>query len=364
MIPKHPRPSQVTAGLGVLVLAALASVVACSKRGPRDLRGRDAQSELGESRARDASADGPERVVAPPTPTGRKPREIAKANSRALATDATHVYFGDGDDDTLCSVEKMPAEGASNEPVRIARRAPIASALALDSHEAALAWIGTPGDVVLRVPVRGGAPTTVRDRAIFTDVAASGGDVFVTEARGSGGSLTRVTKSTAAQLATFEGTPRGIVVDADNVYVETSSRLLSSPRTRGELSELARGSAFASPHIDDGWLYATTTHPTERRRIIVRVRKTGGALETVATNVRDASIAAHHGVLYWFDADRPALLSSPIGADTPGRPHPAPRVVSEDPILDRVNALVVDDDGAFVATGHGEAARILVISLR
>lgn len=360
--------SRVPVVIGVLASAVLACLVACAKRGPRDVGNQNPRSEFvdgpGGVRARDASAGGPDRVVATPAPLGRRPREIAKVNSRALVTDATHVYFGDSDDDTLCSLEKMPAEGAKSEPVRLARRAPVAGGLALDAHDAALAWIASPGDVVLRVPTRGGVPTTVRDRGIFTDVAASSGDVFVTEARGAGGTLTRVTGTTAAQLASFEGTPRGIVVDGDHVYVATSTRLLSSPRTRGETAELARGTAFGSPQLDDGWLYATAASTSTRARVVVRVKKTGGPLETVATNVRDAAIAIHRGTLYWFDADHPALLATSVVADAPGRPRPPPRVMSEDPTLDRVSALAVDDDGAFVAAGHGEGARIVAISIR
>ena len=375
MLDKPTSRPRFVIGVGCTsAFAALAFASACSKQqGPRDL-GNKARAELDEGAAstRDGSAEGSDRVLASPVAMGRKPRELVRANSRAITTDAAHVYFGDSADDTLCSLEKMPAEGAKNEPVRLARRAPVAGALSLDAHDAALAWIGNPGDVVLRVPVAGGTPTTIRDRGIFTDVAASGGDVFVTEARGTSGTLTRVTGTTAAQLATFDGTPRGIAVDAATVYVATSSRLVSSPRTRGEVSELARGSAFASPQLDGGWLYATAAHPTERGRIVVRVKTTGGALETVATNVRDAAIALHRGTLFWFDADRPALMSSRVGADvrspttptTPTTPRPPPRVVSEDPMLERATALTVDEDGAFLAVGHGEDARIVAVSLR
>jgi len=364
MFDKVTHRSSLPAVLGLLASALIACTGACSKRGPRDL-GDKARAELeGSAGGPGATANGTEHVIQTPSPMSRKPRELAKASSRAIVTDATHVYFGDSSDDTLCSLEKMPAEGAKSEPVRIARRAPVTGALALDAQEAALAWIGNPGDIVLRVPVGGGVPTTIRDRGIFTDVAASAGDVFVTEARGSNGTLTRVTGTTAAQLAAFDGTPKGLLVDADAVYVATSSVLLSSPRTRGEVSELARGSAFASPQLDGGWLYATTTHPTGRGRIVVRVKRAGGPLETVATNVREAPIATHRGTLFWFDADRPALLSSVVGRDVPTGPGAAPRVVSDDFLLERPTALAVDDDGAFVATGRGEDARIVSISLR
>ena len=270
-----------TPGLASSCLAAVAFAlaVACAKRGPRDVGGRALPSELGAgpgaAGARDADG-GPPRVIAMPVAKGLKPRPLLRVTARALATDATHVYFGDSSDDTLCALEKNPPEGARLEPTRIARRAPISGALSVDSHDAVLVSIASPGDVVLRVPVGGGAPTTIRNRGIFTSVAAAGGDVFFTEARGSGGVLTRVTGTTAAQLATFEGAPRGLAVDADDVYVATSSGLEETPRARGPVSELASGAAFASPQLGGAWVYATAVNPKTRARALVRVKKTGG----------------------------------------------------------------------------------------
>jgi hypothetical protein len=350
------------------LLLAMAFAAACAKRGPRDVGNQNPRSEFAEGlgaagAGRDASTDGAPRTIATPTPTGRKPRELVRAYSRALAIDATAVYFGDASDDTLCALDKAPAAGASREPRRIARRAPIAGGLALDAREAALAWIGSPGDIVLRVPVSGGVPTTIRDRGIFTDVAATGGDVFITEAQGGGGMLTRVTGSTAARLASFDGTPRGLVVDGSSVYVATSVLLASTTRTRGEVSELARGTAFASPQIDDTFLYATAIDPQNNHgRVVVRVKKSGGPLETLATGVRDAPIAIHRGLLYWFDAERPRLLA--YSSDSAPATPASAQVISDDPWLERPNALAVDDDGAFVAAGSGEDARIVVISIR
>lgn len=345
---------------------AFTLAVACAKRGPRDVGNRAPPSELGADAGAAAARDvdgGPPRVVATPAAKGLKPRPLVRVDARALATDATHVYFGDSTADTLCALEKNPPEGARAEPTRIARPAPIAGALSVDSHDAALVWIASPGDLVLRVPIGGGAPTTLRDRAIFTSVTAAGGDVFFTEARGSGGVLTRVTGTTAAQLATFEGAPRGLAVDTDDVYIATSSGLVEAPRARGAVSELASGRAFASPQVDSAWVYATAVDPTSRSRALVRVKKTGGPLETVATGVRAAPIAIHRGIVYWFDAARPALLASSPVDDRPAA-RTARRVVSDDPTFERVNALTVDDDGAFVATGSGEDARIVVVSIR
>ena len=357
-----PRAARAATCLAAAALA-LTFAGACAKRGPRDLGSPGAAAELSTG-ALDADAR-PDRarahVPAAPTARGTTPRVLVRVEARALATDATHLYFGDVAGDTLSAVEKQA--GAVREATRIARRAPIPGGLSFDADDAALAWIANPGDAVLRVPAAGGAPITIRDRAIFTDVVASAGDVFVTEARGTGGVLTRVTGTTAAELASFEGSPRGLAVDGDAVYLATSSGLLATTRARGVVTSLASDGAFASPFVDGPWLYATRADPARHARDLVRVGRTGGNLETIARGVRDAPIAVHRGVVYWFDAERPALVSAPAAGAREGAPR-APRLVSSDPSLERPNAIAVDDDGAFVATGHGDEARIAVIALR
>lgn len=349
-----------------LAVAALtlAFAAACARRGPRDLS-QGSAAELNRAAIDAGRLDdrGRPHVVAAPSAMGTTPRVLVRAEARALATDAERLYFGDAAGDALSALEKRPAGGAAREPTRIARRAPTPGGLSFDADDGALAWIASPGDVVLRAPAGGGAPTTIRDRAIFTDVVASAGDVFVTEARGTGGVLTRITGTTAAELASFEGTPRGLAVDGDAIYVATSSGLLATTRARGGVASLASGAAFASPLVDGPWVYATRAEPSGRSRALVRVKRTGGALETVARGVRDAPIAVHRGVVYWFDAERPALLASPAGDARQGARR-APRLVSADPSLEHPNAITVDDDGAFVATGHGDDARIAVIALR
>src|SRR5690606_33276771 len=146
------------------------------------------------------------------------PRALARAASRAVATDATHVYFGDDDDDALLVIAKD-----GGETVNLARRAPVRRALARDGD--LVAWVGTPGDALLRMALQGGVPTTLRDRGIFADVAVDAGDVFVTEVVAQGGVVTRITGATAARLGAFEGLPRGIAVDEADVFVATTSAI-------------------------------------------------------------------------------------------------------------------------------------------
>jgi len=126
------------------------------------------------------------------------------------------------------------------------------------------------------------------------------------------------------------------------------------------VDDLAAGNGFANPRAEGGFVYltATGTSPGEsspgRARMLVRVAETGGAVEAVARGVRDTVFDVHGGVLYWLDADRPALLALPVGAR-----GAAPRVLADDEALAHVSAIAADEDGVFVATGYGGSGRVL-----
>jgi hypothetical protein len=364
------------------VLAAVAllsiGVGGCEKNGPKDVGNEHKRSEFtgagngttlsGHANANDAK-DAGGLHIATPIVSGKKPREISHANARAIVTSKSHIYFGDAEDDALFSLPKN-----SNDATRISRRAPMPSSLSFDDATNTLVWIANPGDTVFRIvtahPSANAAPSTVRDRGLFTDVAiASGGDVFITEAQNASGVLTRITGNTAARIATIDGLPRGIAVDADHVYVATTTRLAKTSRTLGAVVDLAKGSSFSHPHVVEGGDVIATTTPegqaTTHKRIIVRARKKTGlsgtdqiGVDTIASNVRDAPIAVHKGIAYWFDADRPALLSQSITASS-SSPQ---TIVSEDPIFEHPNAIAVDDDGIYIATGYGESARVVVVN--
>ena len=113
----------------VLVLFATLALGACARRGSRDLplhRGAGAGEGAAELEVQGAPVT--LRSVDTPLPAGSPPRLVARASARAIATSKTHIYFGDTDDDAVLAVPKGAREG---EPVRVARRAPMAGALAV-----------------------------------------------------------------------------------------------------------------------------------------------------------------------------------------------------------------------------------------
>jgi hypothetical protein len=340
--------------LPLVFVLALTVFAGCAGR-DRGVPDRFERPRSGEARSGSAAADAPAgtttvRSVATPVP-GKKPRVIARAHAVALATTKTHVYFGDADDGWLFA---MPKAGAT-EPARVARHAPVTNALVADATW--LTWIASPGDSVLRMHHGAtGEPTTIREREIFTGVAADGADVFLIGAASGGGALTRITGPTAARLATFDSVPRSVMVDASNVFVVTSKSVLRTPRQRGEVTTLATGTAFGAATSDQSCVYVTTQHGSSRA--ILRVPKYGGAMTSLSgiDGVRDAPIAVHAGEVFFFDEARPALRAHAIDSGKT-------RVVSEDPVFERVNAIALDDDGVWVATGEASSGAVVRVPL-
>jgi len=338
--------------IAALVLLA----AACGGARPRDAAGDRpgfgrASRDGGEAPAK--TVPEPPRVAASPTANGTRARVFVKAAARALATDASRLYYGDTVDDGLFAIAK-----AGGEPTRLARRAPVSPTLALDGD--AIVWVASPGDAVLRAPLAGGAtPTVLRERGIFQDVAAHGSDVFITEALGAGGALLRVTGPTASRIATFDGAPRGVVADGSHAYVVTPTKLLRAPYAKGEVETLASGSGFDAPVLAGDAIYVLAEdreNHTNRPRVVA-VAKSGGAPRTVARDVRDAPFAVAGGEILYFDAARPRLLAAPV---TGG----APRVLAEDDAFQAPTAVVSDDTTVFVATGARESGAIFTIPRR
>lgn len=346
-------------GFPLLALACVAALAACSgegRRGPRDSFDRSGNGDVARVDGADAGVTpvGTATVhsVATASPPGVKPRIVARANALAIATTKTHVYFGDAEDDWMFALAKQ--DGA--QPERFAQHAAVSGALVAD--EKALTWIATPGDAVLRAPLDASTPPiTIREREIFTGVAAQGGDVFLAGAEAGKGALTRITGSTAARLATLDAVPRALFVDATNAFVVMPASIVRTPRQRGPVTTLALGEGFSRAATDDACVYVTVRRASSRT--IMRVPKYGGA--TIVTSsidgVRDAPIAVRRGEIFYFDAERPALRALAIDTN-------ASRIVSEDPIFDRVNALAVDDEGAWVATGEASSGAVVQVPLR
>ncbi len=338
--------------LAVSLFAAVPVGSACSSGPrPRDVAGDRRNRQPDAAADADAATNVPEPPPAalPAVDSGKRPRVMARATSRALAIDATNIYFGNSDDDGIYAVPKQ-----GGEPTRLARRAPVAGAIAIDATS--ISWIASPGDAVLKLALHdGGQPVTLRDRGIFSDVATAGGEVFITEALGAGGALLRVTGPTASRLVSFDGAPRAVMADATHAYVITPTKIFRTPHAKGELETIATGTGFAYPQMDDAFLYLVAD--VQGARGVVRLPKTGGPMTTLARDVRDAAIEVEGADVLFLDATRPHLRSVPkVGGDA--------RVVAADEALAAVAAIVADATFVFVASGARDTGLILAVDRR
>jgi hypothetical protein len=326
-----------------------AAVGGCRGARTRDVAGdrRTQPTELDAASASTASAHAP-RIGANPDLRGKKPRVFTRASTHALALDKTNVYFGDSEDDGIFAMAK---EGGT--PLKLARHAPVAGAIALDGES--VMWIASPGDAVLKIAVHGGGqPTTLRDRGIFSDVATSGGDVFITEAIGAGGALLRVTGATAARLAAFDGPPRAVMADASYAYVITPTKIFRTAHVRAELETIATGTGLAHATMDDKSIYFVAE--VEHTPALVRIPKSGGPMATLVPQVRSAPIGVAGDEVLYFESTRSQLRA--VKSDGSGEP----RVVSDDETLTSPTAIESDDTTIYVASGAHETGVIVAIA--
>ncbi len=298
--------------------------------------------------AEDLVPEAPE-GASPMVTNGQKARVFVRASARALAIDATNVYFGDSDNDALFSAPK-----AGGEPVRLARHAPVSGAIAVGPES--VVWVASPGDTVLQVPLRGGGqPLTLRERGIFSDVAVANGEAFIAEAIGPGGALLRASGSATSRIASFDGAPRALVADATYSYVLTPSKVYRADHAKGEKNVLAVGASFANPQIDDAFIYVQ--NEVDKVLFISRIPKNGGPMTELARDVRDVPFEVAGGEVLFFDAMKPQVRAVPTSGG-------AVRVLFEDEAFTTATSVVADATTVYIATGARESGVIVAFARR
>ncbi|MDB5213334.1 MAG: hypothetical protein JWO86_1261 [Myxococcaceae bacterium] len=335
--------------VALVLLPLLGGACTSSAARPRDVAG-DRRPRNDADASTDAGASGmvpePPPVAVPQAVNANQPRLVARASTRALAVDATNLYYGDSEDDGVYAMPK-----AGGEAVRLARHAPVAGAMALDADS--ITWIGSPGDAVYRVSIRGGGqPTTLRDRGIFSDVATMNGDIFIVEALGAGGALLRVSGATTTRLAAFDGAPRAVMADATHAYVITPTKIVRTAYPKGELETIATGNAFGSAEMDDAYIYVVAA--VDRSRVVARFPKTGGPMTVLATGVRDGPLEVAGDDILYFEGARPQLRAVPKAGGTT-------RVIAEDESFSSAAAIEADGPVVYIATGSRENGGIVAV---
>lgn len=339
----------------VLALATSAASIACGPSRARDVAGDRVNRRWGAQDASvEPSAAGNDVPAPPPAekndegPAGPLPHVLARANTRALAMDDARIYYGDAREDAVFAVAK---EGG--DPVRIARRAPVAGSLALDDGK--LVWIASPGNVVLRTDLRTSTTTTLREGGIFVDVAASRGEVFVAEAAGAGGTLYRIGSAGTTRIATLDALPRALAVSNDDVVVATSTKLLRLARAGGAVQTIATGAGFSSPQIDGEFVDVAANDASGSGIVVVRLPKQGGRAVEVGRAERRTPVHASEGEIFFVTGGKPRLVA--LAANGGGR-----RVLSEADALANTTAMTADAKSVFVATNDGDDGLVLSVA--
>ncbi len=241
---------------------------------------------------------------------------------------------------------------SGGDPVRVARHAPVAGCIAVEPG--AIAWVASPGDSVLKLTTQAATePTKLRDRGIFSGVAAADGRVFIVEAIGAGGVLHQVSGGTTTRLVAFEGAPRAVMADATHVYIVTPTRILRTTHTKAALETIAEGTGFSHGELEGEFLYVM--YDGGGSHVVARVSKNGGALAPIVQNVRDAPIAIDGEDVFFFSESKPDLVMVRPGAGEP-------RILSEDEAFSSPTAIAVDDASVFVATSARETGAIVRIA--
>jgi hypothetical protein len=270
-------------------------------------------------------------------------RVVVDSSTRALAADASRLYYGNAVENSLFAIPKL----GGGAPVVVGQPVPVEIAAA----DGTVAWIGNPGDAVYRVLRIGDVPAKLAEGKVFTSIVTSRGDVYVTETSETHGVVRQLTGLTAGVLAELDGAPRSLALDDQFLYVLDATAVYAVPRAGGKPRRLAAGgNDLARAKLDRDFLYATGLVGTSRA--VVRVSKKGGEMAAVEYGVRDAPIAVYDGFVYYVSAGEPAIRRVPRGGG-------ASVVIAHDDALNEVTALVVDSGGIYV----GCRDRILAFAL-
>lgn len=258
-------------------------------------------------------------------------RDLAASSTRALALDEARLYYGNAVEDSLLAIPKL-----GGAPVVVGQPVPVEVA----ARDGIIAWIGSPGDAVYRVLRIGDTPAKLAEGKVFTSVATSRGDVYVTETAETHGLVRQLTGLTPGVLAKLDAAARSLAVDEASLFVLTATTVLAIPREGGKPKRLATGANdLARAQLDREFVYATAEVGTSRA--IVRVPKAGGPMMTVEYGVRDAPIAVFDGYVYYASVGDTAIRRVPRGGG-------GSIVVAYDEALNEVTALAVDATGIYV----------------
>ena len=258
------------------------------------------------------------------------PRLVAVACSQlqpiALAVDSTNVYWvNEGG-----SIVKAPLAGGP--PITLASGQPNPQAIAIDSTN--VYWVtnvtGVAQNAVLKMPLHGGAISTLATGLDPRGIAVDTTSVYWTDGTRGGGRVWKVPISgvpdggspTLIATAKRPAGPTSILVDSSSVYwteVPTSGAgtVLKAPLDGGTAQTLASGQFPIAMAVDGTSLY--WTNEWGGGGSVTKVPVSGGTPVTIATGILPSGIAVDSTGVYWGDTSAGTVNVIPLdgGASTP-----------------------------------------------
>jgi hypothetical protein len=214
--------------------------------------------------------------------------DLACAND--IVVDATSLYWTSGD-----SVMKVPLDGGAT--TTLASDQPNPQGIAVDAT--ALYWVnggdGSADGTVMKVPLDGGSPVVLASGQSKGTVSIALDATHVYWGTG-GGIMVMGLAGGTPQLIVSAGSPTIFAVDATSVYWagQDLSGVWKSPLDGGAAVILAPGTGIA------GTLLGTSVYVLLGQDV-VRVPVDGGAPVTIASSKAPARIAVDSTGVYWTD---------------------------------------------------------------
>jgi sugar lactone lactonase YvrE len=242
----------------------------------------------------------------------------AQAASRAIALDATHVYWATLDLTTAkYSLSRVPIAGGSREAV--VSDQPIVDHIAVDSTGVYWTGVSSEGGSVVKTPLAGGASTTLATHRGVTGIAIDGANVYFTTVDLTDtkkGAIMKVAKAGGApvQLATGESATDGaIAVDATSIYwaavVDGAHDFIRKvPISGGAVTTLATDVHWpVALAVDGAAVYFTTSgRPTDPSGVsgsLTKVSLDGGPSTTLARRLGSPGSVALGGARVFWETD-------------------------------------------------------------
>ena len=324
-----------------LVIVALAALTGgCTDLlGVTELTGVDAAVEASTSSTkkdggRDATASSASSTSRTGTGTGSGPSSSSSSSSMSDSASSGASTSGSGASSassstfTMCSPSNCAGTCTTTGClVTLASGLSDPTAVAIDSQN--VYWIDNGGGGVMKVPIGGGATTTLAPQGQGPNVpsdsiAVDGTSVYWVQPGASGSATSGIVGSVgtaggdAGAFAALQNTPYAIAVDAQNVYWVDYLPTNAGTVMKQPLTGFRVATALATGVIDPNWIAVDDTNVYYNSSIsLLTVPIGGGTPLTFSAKSQPIAIALEGANVYWVTNNQTVLTAPKTGGGMP-----------------------------------------------